>query len=136
MKVLVAQTEMECNHTIFFLLMSIANRILKVIYDKPLSIKQINIKLNTIPTTTIYGRISELKTRKLIKKINGNFGITEKGKTYINDFIEKSSKENFKYKVEWNYIANNTKISANNERQAYELAKVIYGSAVKITYIE
>jgi len=117
--------------------MSIANRILKVIYDTPQSIKQINTRISELPETTIYGRISELKTRKLVKKIGGKFVITEKGKTYLDKTTEKYV---FKEQVEYNYeigIRDTiTRIYAKNDQQAYELAKVIYGSKVEIKYIE
>ena len=142
--------------------MSIANRILKVIYDTPQSIKQINTRISELPETTIYGRVSELKTRKLVKKIGGKFIITEKGKIYLDKTTEKYV---FKEQVEYNYeiekqgtelldylysdgvkdihdespfLSENTiiKIYAKNDKQAYELAKVIYGSNVEIRYIE
>ena len=117
--------------------MSTANRILKVIYNKPLSIKQINTRLTDLPETTIYGRMSELKTRKLVKKIAGEFAITEKGKTYINKITEHTE---YNKQVRYNYEAGTrdtrTRIYAKNDKQAYELAKVIYGSMVEIKYIE
>jgi len=142
--------------------MTTANKILKLVYKTPLSIKQINTELNTLPKTTIYGRVSELKTRKLVKKIGGKFIITEKGKIYLDKTTEKYV---FKEQVEYNYeiekqgtelldylysdgvkdihdespfLSENTiiKIYAKNDKQAYELAKVIYGSNVEIRYIE
>jgi len=143
--------------------MSIANKVLKTIYNEPLSIKQIHNKLSGVPETTIYGRVSELKTRKLVKKIGGKFTITEKGKTYINKSKEKYVfKEQVKYNYEiekpnitelldYLYSDNikdihdetpfligdgNLKIYAKNDQQAYNLAKVIYGSDVEIKDIE
>jgi len=142
--------------------MSIANRILKLIHDKPLSIKQINTRLSELPETTIYGRVSELKTRKLVKKIGGKFVITDKGKTYINKFADKivfKEQVEYNYEIEkpgtglqdylyhddnydpsdttaWNITDTIVKIYAKNNQQAYNLAKVIYGSEVEIRDIE
>ena len=143
--------------------MTTANRILKIVYDTPQSIKQINTILNTLPKTTIYGRVSELKTRKLVKKIGGKFVITDKGKTYINEITESyvfKEQVQYNYEIEkpnpiefldWLYSENvydiqdqtlykigntTTKIYAQNNQQAYKLAKLIYGSNVEIKNIE
>jgi len=143
--------------------MTTANRILKIVYDTPQSIKQINTILNTLPKTTIYGRVSELKTRKLVKKIGGKFVITDKGKTYINEITESyvfKEQVQYNYEIEkpnpiefldWLYSENvydiqdqtlykigntTTKIYAQNNQQAYKLAKLIYGSDVEIKNIE
>lgn len=116
--------------------MSLANKILKILCEKPLTINQLDKKID-MPVQTIYGRISELKTRKLIKKINGKFVITELGNEYINKYIKIEAMKNFSHNVEWNYIINNkVKIYAINEQQAHKLAKLIYGSSTEINQIE
>lgn len=112
--------------------MSIANRILKILYDKKVSINQLCKIIDTEPQSTIYGRISELKSRKLIKKIDGKFTATESGKVYINKLIT-----SLKYYTDWNYLVNNKlKILASDKEQAYRLAKLIYGSDAHIKQIE
>jgi hypothetical protein len=111
--------------------MSLTNEILNLIYDEKLSINQLCKIIDKEPKSTIYGRLSELKSRKLIKKISGKFITTDSGKMYIDNIVENSD-----CKIKWNYKVNKKlKILVCNKEQADKLAKLIYGSNVYIKQI-
>lgn len=132
--------------------MSVANRILKITSYEALSPSQISKKLD-VPITTVYGRISELTTRRLINKTSGKFIANESGKLYILKKIKRLEiPYHIKYgnNIEWNYkiskkftcrcgraeIIKTNYIYAETLPIACKLAQLIYGSETEVNYID
>ena len=107
-----------------------SNEILFVIQYDPHTLSELYDML-PFSKNTIRGRLHELYTKSLVRKIHGKFAITDSG---LNE-LKKDDIKGYNFIITKNNSKSSTRIYAENQERAHSTAKLIYGSNYEVNSI-